>query len=74
MQRVFLGLLKLLSKVFATYLPPTYPYNVAGGNSFVKAMDFDQRVDVLPVSDPNIFSVTNHCKKADGRQIAQILI
>ena len=32
-----------------------YPYNVAGGNSFIKAQDFDDRVDVLPQSDPNVF-------------------
>jgi len=63
---------KLLSKVFATYLPPTYPYNVAGGNSFVKAMDFDQRVDVLPVSDPNIFSVSQRVTMAQMQlQLAQ---
>ena len=49
---------ELLSKVFAQYLPPVYPYDVVGGSREVKAQDFDQRIDVLPISDPNIFSQT----------------
>tara|TARA_R110000744_G_scaffold28666_1_gene68871 strand:+ start:364 stop:2802 length:2439 start_codon:yes stop_codon:yes gene_type:complete len=47
---------KLLAKVFSTYLPPEYPYDVVGGQKQIKAMDFDDRVDILPVADPNIFS------------------
>ena len=47
---------KLLAKVFATYLPPEYPYDVVGGQRNIKAMDFDDRIDILPVADPNIFS------------------
>tara|TARA_R110000803_G_scaffold8193_1_gene26367 strand:- start:215 stop:2653 length:2439 start_codon:yes stop_codon:yes gene_type:complete len=47
---------KLLAKVFSTYLPPEYPYDVVGGQRQIKAMDFDDRVDILPVADPNIFS------------------
>jgi phosphoglycolate phosphatase-like HAD superfamily hydrolase len=48
---------KLLSKVFKTYLPPTYPYDVVGATREIKQMDFDDRVDILPVADPNIFSM-----------------
>ena len=48
---------KLLSKVFKTYLPPVYPYDVVGANREIKQMDFDDRVDILPVADPNIFSM-----------------
>ena len=48
---------KILARVFAEYLPPEYPYNVAGGNRMIKMQDFDDRVDVIPVSDPNIFSM-----------------
>jgi hypothetical protein len=48
---------KLLSRVFAESLPAEYPYAVRGGNRVIKQQDFDERVDILPVSDPNIFSM-----------------
>ena len=49
---------KLLANVFALYLPPEYPYNVVGGQRTIKQTDFDDRVDIIPVADPNIFSQT----------------
>ena len=49
---------KLLSKIIATYLPPEYPYDVVGGARTIKHTDFDDRIDILPVADPNIFSMT----------------
>ena len=49
---------KLLGKIIATYLPPEYPYDVVGGERTVKQTDFDDRVDILPVADPNIFSMS----------------
>ena len=49
---------EILAKVFSEYLPPSYPYNTANGNQTIKALDFDQRVDVLPISDPNTFSMS----------------
>jgi len=48
---------KMLAKVFQIYLPPQYPYMVVGGNQMIKQADFDDRVDIIPVSDPNIFSM-----------------
>ena len=49
---------KLLANIFALYLPPEYPYNVVGGQRTIKQTDFDDRVDIIPVADPNIFSQT----------------
>jgi len=46
----------LLAKVFGEYLPPSYPYNTGTGPQEIKGEDFDGRVDIIPVSDPNIFS------------------
>ena len=46
----------LLAKVFGEYLPPSYPYNTGSGPQEIKGQDFDGRVDIIPVSDPNIFS------------------
>jgi len=47
---------KLLAKVMSESLPPIYPYSIEGVDSAVKTEDFDDRVDVLPVSNPNVFS------------------
>ena len=50
--------LRLLAEVFAEYMPPEYPYQVEGQKPTIKKQDFDGRVDIIPVSDPNIFSMT----------------
>ena len=55
---------KLLAKVFKTYLPPVYPYDVVGASREIKQMDFDDRVDILPVADPNIFSMAQRITMA----------
>jgi hypothetical protein len=49
---------KLLAKIVSTYLPPEYPYDVVGGARIIKQMDFDDRIDIIPVADPNIFSMS----------------
>jgi len=49
---------KLLANVFKLYLPPEYPYDVVGGQRTIKQTDFDDKVDIIPVADPNIFSQT----------------
>ena len=47
---------KLLSKVMADFLPDEYPYSITGVDGTIKRQDFDEMVDVVPVSNPNIFS------------------
>ena len=47
---------KILARVMSESLPQEYPYSVAGDDSSVMAKDFDDRVDIIPVSNPNVFS------------------
>jgi len=47
---------QLMARVFNEYLPPEYPYQTGSGQQVILNQDFDGRVDVIPVSDPNIFS------------------
>jgi hypothetical protein len=62
----------LLADVFGQSLPPEYPYNVVGGERTIKAQDFDERVDVIPVADPNIFSMSQRVTLAQTElQLAQ---
>ena len=49
---------RILSRVVSQYLPPEYPYDVVGGQRNIKQVDFDNRIDVIPVADPNIFSMS----------------
>ena len=62
---------RLLSNVFAEYLPPDYPYAVYGADRMVKALDFSPEVDVIPVADPNSFSMSQRVTLASQQlQIA----
>ena len=47
---------KLLAQVFKQYLPPEYPYAIANGNTSIKLSDFDDKIDIFPISNPDIFS------------------
>jgi hypothetical protein len=63
---------KLLGIVIAQYLPPEYPYDVVGGARTIKQIDFDDRIDIVPVADPNIFSQTQRISMAQTElQLAQ---
>ena len=74
-KRLYVGLkqeFKLLAEVFKTYLPPVYPYDVPGASREIKVQDFDDRIDILPVADPNIFSQTQRISMAQTQlQLAQ---
>ncbi len=62
----------LLADVLKSYLPPEYPYMVSGGNKSIKVQDFDDRVDIIPISDPNIFSMSQRIMLAQQQlQLAQ---
>jgi len=63
---------KILAKICAESLPPEYPYDVYGGPRQIKQSDFDERVDILPVADPNIMSMAQRVTLAQTQlQIAQ---
>jgi hypothetical protein len=74
-KRLYVGLkteFKLLAEVFKTYLPPVYPYDVPGARREIKVQDFDDRIDILPVADPNIYSQTQRISMAQAQlQLAQ---
>jgi len=63
---------KILARICGEYLPPEYPYDVYGGPRQIKQADFDSRVDILPVADPNIMSMSQRVTLAQAQlQIAQ---
>jgi len=63
---------KLLSRIFAESLPPMYPYEVQGDLQSLKASDFDERIDIIPVSDPTIFSMSQRVTLAQTQlQLAE---
>jgi hypothetical protein len=63
---------RLIARVVRDYLPATYPYVIPGADVSIKQSDFDNRVDVLPVSDPNIFSMAQRVTLAQTQlQLAQ---
>jgi hypothetical protein len=63
---------KLLAKIFSESLPPVYPYEVQGDLQSLKASDFDERIDIIPVSDPTIFSMSQRVTLAQTQlQLAE---
>jgi hypothetical protein len=66
-KRLYVGLkqeFKLLAQIFGKSMPAEYPYDVPGASRNIKATDFDERVDILPVADPNIFSMSQRVSLA----------
>ena len=74
-KRLYVGLkqeFKLLANCFKTYLPDEYPYDVVGAQRNIKLQDFDDKVDIIPVADPNIFSQAQRISIAQTElQLAQ---
>jgi hypothetical protein len=63
---------KLLASLNAEYLPEKFTFSLIGGESEVFAADFDDRIDIIPVSDPNIFSSAQRIAQAQAiMQMAQ---
>jgi hypothetical protein len=63
---------KLLASLNAEYLPEQFTFSLIGGESEVFAADFDDRIDIIPVSDPNIFSSAQRIAQAQAiMQMAQ---
>ena len=63
---------RVLARIFRDNLPQEYPYDVQGGDRTIMSADFDGRVDVVPVSDPNIFSMAQRVTLAQTQlQLAQ---
>jgi hypothetical protein len=55
---------RLLAETFSEYLPEEYPFEVAGGERIIKVGDFSAQIDVLPHSDPNVFSMAQRVMMA----------
>jgi hypothetical protein len=45
---------KILARIDSESLPQRYPYDVPGESSEIFRTDFDNKIDIIPVSDPNI--------------------
>jgi len=63
---------KLIYELNGEFLDDEYPYDVIGERKTIRRKDFDDAVDVVPVSDPNIFSQAQRIALAQtGLQLAQ---
>tara|TARA_A100001037_G_scaffold55384_1_gene47637 strand:+ start:1529 stop:3889 length:2361 start_codon:yes stop_codon:yes gene_type:complete len=64
--------LRILAEVVKNYLPAEYPYQIEGYDANVKTDDFDERIDIVPVSDPAMFSMSQRVTLAQTQlQLAQ---
>jgi len=62
--------LRILAKIIHDYMPSEYSYEIEG--SFDRKSDFDKRVDVIPVSDPNAATMSQRVMQYQAAiQLAQ---
>ena len=57
---------KMLARLNAEYLPESFTFAVAGAAETIYAADFNERIDIIPVSDPNIFSTAQRIAQAQA--------
>lgn len=63
---------KMLAALNAENLPEEFTFSRAGAAETIYAADFDDRIDIVPVSDPNIFSTAQRIAQAQAvLQMAQ---
>lgn len=63
---------RIMAELNAEHLPDTYPYRIKNASKVIARSDFDERVDVIPVSDPNTFSTTQRISMAQAQlQLSQ---
>ena len=57
---------KLIAKSNAKYLPEQFDFALSGVTTKIYATDFDSTIDIVPVSDPNIFSTAQRIAQAQS--------
>jgi hypothetical protein len=57
---------KLLAALNAENLPDEFRFSQAGASEIIYRSDFDDRIDIVPVSDPNIFSTAQRIAQAQA--------
>jgi hypothetical protein len=57
---------KMLAELNAEHLPESFEFSVTGASQTIFAADFDERIDIVPVSDPNIFSTAQRIAQAQA--------
>jgi hypothetical protein len=63
---------KMIAKLNSETLPEVFKFAASGASKMINAADFDDRIDIIPVSDPSIFSSTQRIAQAQAiLQLAQ---
>jgi len=57
---------KLLAELNSENLPDEFSFSQAGAAEVIYRSDFDDRIDIVPVSDPNIFSTAQRISQAQA--------